>query len=907
MNQLPDAVDVLKRVRSTSQGGETSHLPNASEILSLARSAPQPASQGAVSDGTVEPNWVMQNPPQYSQSPQPVYEVPQTPQEPMWTRSSERPGYYEERMKVQPPDTLPGNRTPAKSPELDYRHELALGAKETKEGQVNYLRETFGDDNLFISEQGKLWVRPDGVDWVEASPSMMPAILKAAAVVGGTVALGPGAAASPVVAAGLGGASELVGQGISAILPGSDELSAGERAADVGIGAGLGYGGQLAANTLARIPHALSPRNIIGKHLVGKEVREPAKEGWFMRNFVTGNLKPNVGPLKAEAQEGIDLAKKTGVPLSVGRATESDFALQTEGWLRRGPGGAVVRASDEAQSEALGTLKRESFDVIGPETTPEAGGTIVQESLEAKAPLSKVNRERFEALRRQRLEDIEAKQSQLVKGVGEGETPLPTAEVGKQSGRTYSAASDKLYKESTAEADALFKEATSLLGEKGLSGARLNASLKGIEKDFSREGRRFAHTILDANRVADLLTIAKKRRGRMLLTPDDLQAMLRRASMTLRGEGFTTNNLTPRAQRSIATRLMTGLQETLEANERIHGIEQLRKARMLWGKAMQAIEESDSLAMDTIDKLTPGETIVTKLYGAPPSDLHKALTRLRIESPQVESQARQELLVRHLEPAYDYATQQISPKKVLGLQARDSMAKLNVLVPPKHRALLTDYFDAAREALPGKKPEPTALDIIYRQYKNLPPEAVVERLAAAKPSRIRKVMLGLESYDKQQAARARRAVVEELFAASSTQQTEASIINRAANDTELKSKLMELLPDGAQREGVHEVMKVARKMANDRYAGSPTEPLTRVTDLLQGIYKNIRTGNVPGLAMTWLNKRTPEELAILFTHTEGPKSILTLTSPSTKTTQAIHAAERLVGILSAPDDTDTED
>ena len=133
----------------------------------------------------------------------------------------------------------------------DLSTRLALGAKLTEQGRLNYLKENFDvavdrDKGVFIREkptEGK-----DAAKWVLVNPQdgilgfdvgdiaeALPAVAQA---IPGVVGSAIGAAGGPVGVAAGGAVGDLVSsvgrQAASAFLPGSDELTVGERAAMVG-------------------------------------------------------------------------------------------------------------------------------------------------------------------------------------------------------------------------------------------------------------------------------------------------------------------------------------------------------------------------------------------------------------------------------------------------------------------------------------------------------------------------------------------------------------------------------------------------------------------------------------------------------------------------------------------------
>lgn len=869
------------------------------------------------------PNWVLQDQSYRDSMPdEPVREIPHDKQDPMWTRSSERYGYFENLPKKDAPrDTLPGNRTPAHRPSVDYIDQIKLGIKQTDDGKVDFLRERFGRDNVFVSEQGKLYVRPDGNDWTEVTPSNLPAVVKTALVVGGTAALSPAAAASPVVAGAISLLSDAADQGASYALPGDDNMSPWQRAKSA-IGAGAeGFLGQLGANYIARGTEALKPRNILGRE-IRKEISTPVKKS-FADRVLRGDLSPNMGPLTKEAQEGIDLAKESGVPLSVGRATGSDLALQIEGYLRRGPGGAVLRSSDAAQTQALRENAGALFDEVGQATTAARAGSTVKKALSQAAPLSDANvaaREAADAASMRALnKSTQAVTTKAGRRIGTG--PGATAAVGAMARETYNEATKKAEHETLGALSAAFENVRSMLGDTMFPVKHTANALRSIQDDFGPEGLAFAKRVMGSERASFIMDeVASGKIPRADIT--NFQTMLSRSSRTLRGEGFSTVELTPGAQARVAgiirsalgrdldssinsfSRMASGKFATKAEREAVQGgLAGLKTARASWRDAVMSLQSAESYAMAGVNDMMPGEVVLQKLATASPSDLEKTLARIQGHSKSVGNATRRELFARIMDSAYDAEHGALSPRKLLAMRKPENLARLKAILPPEHHGMLDDMFAMAAAAKPSAKVEPSAIDLVYRNLRNIENDDVIRAVAISSPGRIKRVLGAVRSYDPELEGTIRRSVLENMLTramGNADNLNPGSSLTTALNNKNTGEKLSRSLMAATppeQRPKLAQLISVAKHMATDRYGGSPTAPLLRMDKLLQGIYANIKSANLPGLAMTWIDKRTPEELSILMTHVDGPKSILTLTSPSVTKAQAIHAIERLTAIM----------
>jgi len=150
---------------------------------------------------------------------------------------------------------------PNNGPGADFMQRLGAAFKAGPEGAVNFYRETLGEANVRKTPQGDVEIfdpqtgqwgpaNPAGLDWgdladlIAAAPEAIGAGL--GAVAGGTagsVVPGAGTAAGAVAGTAAGSAvGNIIKQIIGAALPGAENASLGERAADVGIATAFGAG-----------------------------------------------------------------------------------------------------------------------------------------------------------------------------------------------------------------------------------------------------------------------------------------------------------------------------------------------------------------------------------------------------------------------------------------------------------------------------------------------------------------------------------------------------------------------------------------------------------------------------------------------------------------------------------------
>ena len=237
-----------------------------------------------------------------------------------------------------------------------------LSMKMTPAGEEGYMRsqpgvhETIRDPsgNLYtIGDQGFRRVDPEGFDRGDIADFAGPAAEMAPAVGAGLMTANP-------LAVGAGAAAgNAFRQGISATLPGDDQLGMADRAKMVGAMGVTGGAGQLAGNAVMRGVDALRPKNM-----------------YFGR--VNKRSDPNV---LADSEY---LEKKTGIGMSHGQYTGDSGLLQIEGLLRQHPMTiSKVAKFDEGQLEQSVMHLDSMLKGISPKgTSPAAMGQRVGEATE---------------------------------------------------------------------------------------------------------------------------------------------------------------------------------------------------------------------------------------------------------------------------------------------------------------------------------------------------------------------------------------------------------------------------------------------------------------------------------------------------------------------------------------------
>ena len=229
---------------------------------------------------------------------------------------------------VQPELTAPsGEITP-----IDPTREAPIGVragasiKMTPHGQLGYYQERFGKQNVINTEQGIYIIDPKTKTAHPAdSPDFTAADVADFSGEGLQIAPTLLAGSNPWTVGAVAGAGNAVRQGVSAMLPGDDEMTLGDRAASIGADAALGGATQFGVNKLLGAIKSVTPSNI------GARIIQNAEQKPF-------------------GQLGQTVENATGVIMTPGQRTGSRTLLTVEGMLRRNPATAdVMFEGDTAQ------------------------------------------------------------------------------------------------------------------------------------------------------------------------------------------------------------------------------------------------------------------------------------------------------------------------------------------------------------------------------------------------------------------------------------------------------------------------------------------------------------------------------------------------------------------------------
>lgn len=195
----------------------------------------------------------------------------------------------------------------------------AAGLKMTQAGRRNFLISQFGEENVMeLPGENLIFRRSPDEQFTMLDPAG-PDIGDIADLAGAALEIGPGigvaaatGTANPAIVAGVDMAGNLARQGISAAIPGSDELTMGERALSTGLTGALAAGSQAGANRLFDVGDFARPRNI-----VARSTRNQAR--------------------RKDAVRGAQMQQASGDALTPGQEFNSKMLLAFEGVARRHP------------------------------------------------------------------------------------------------------------------------------------------------------------------------------------------------------------------------------------------------------------------------------------------------------------------------------------------------------------------------------------------------------------------------------------------------------------------------------------------------------------------------------------------------------------------------------------------
>lgn len=244
------------------------------------------------------------------------------------------------------------------SREVDFPTRAMAGIKMTPEGQAGLYEHSFGKGNVITDPSGAMYIADH--ERKQVFPVNKPgATVNSLADYSGNVlqALPTFAVGTnPLTAGAAAGVGNLVRQGASALLPGEDQMSLGQRAGSVALDTALGAGTQYGANKLF------------------EKVVDTARPGNVAARFIDKAEQTPFG------QQGRDLEGLVGQPYTPGQRTGSRTLLTVEGMFRRNPVTADILAQHDTKqlNHALGWLNQTLDTTFGPGAVgvEKAGGSV---------------------------------------------------------------------------------------------------------------------------------------------------------------------------------------------------------------------------------------------------------------------------------------------------------------------------------------------------------------------------------------------------------------------------------------------------------------------------------------------------------------------------------------------------
>jgi hypothetical protein len=206
------------------------------------------------------------------------------------------------------------SRREVESAKLSFGQRTAMSIKMTSAGKQGYLKDTYGPKNVAANNVGDIYFRenedskwtpadPKELDWGDIADFTGEAIEAGPTLVAGT---------NPLTVSGAGVVGSVVRQGVSAMLPGEDDMTLGDRAMHIGTGAVLAGGTQAGVNQLFKGFNKARPKNLVAKQTRKALTTEAGKKGQI-------------------------LERETGIPLSLGETTGLRSHRMIEGVLRQHP------------------------------------------------------------------------------------------------------------------------------------------------------------------------------------------------------------------------------------------------------------------------------------------------------------------------------------------------------------------------------------------------------------------------------------------------------------------------------------------------------------------------------------------------------------------------------------------
>ena len=238
--------------------------------------------------------------------------------------------------------------------------------KMTTAGKLNYLKSKYGLENVRARGNEIDYINPDTQQWTQFDEKGL-SISDIADLTGPAIESIPGvvagfATANPLIAGAADAGASAIRQGISASLPGADQMTVGGRLGNIAIAGGLGITFQGTSNIAEEVIKKVRPTNILKRYLNRKVLGDPsvsASELGRQSGFFAS-------PKGQAVPELLDLEKKTGLTFTPGQVTQDPGLLTLEGSARRNPiSAAMVQAGDTQRLSALQTYLQKIMADIG--------------------------------------------------------------------------------------------------------------------------------------------------------------------------------------------------------------------------------------------------------------------------------------------------------------------------------------------------------------------------------------------------------------------------------------------------------------------------------------------------------------------------------------------------------------
>lgn len=490
-----------------------------------------------------------------------------------------------------------------------------LSLKITPEGKTSYLREKYGNGNVHVLDSGAAFLRGADGNWRpideaeftvgDIADEAGPALETIPAAVAGVMTANPAGAAAG------GAAGSIVRQAASSMLPGSDDMSIGDRAKSVAIDAGLAGATQGAVNGVFKSVDWLRPGNIVARHAQKLNATPYAKEG--------------------------DILESAVGPLSVGQRTGSRSLLMAEGVARQMPSSAdSVFAFDQSQVRAAVTKLGDVLDGIkkGADGADTVGFNVIGTYKNA------VNK----------VLDLRRKQARIdfgeVDKLAGGKRVIPT-------GNTVS------------EIDRIIADLDVPGG--GDASATLVSRLKDIRTQLDPiPEKKVSGNIVDAAGKPMTETVTPSAPANV--SANQINRLLQIYGNAAKGTGQIFNDIDKGQQRMIAGRLFGALQRDLDEAADSMGEESvaaaLKKARDNYKSNSQGLGKLEQTVLGRmLDSETPPapEAIAKKFMTMYPTEIKAVVSILNDANPETVSSIKRYMLEEVMDKAKAAPSQKAGP------------------------------------------------------------------------------------------------------------------------------------------------------------------------------------------------------------------------------------------------------